>query len=69
MIYASEDLIHEHDGILFGLNILEKMIVKLKKNKEVELDHFEKDVMGEGAHESLHELLHNFKKIYLREES
>jgi hemerythrin-like domain-containing protein len=183
MKYASEDLIHEHDGILFGLNILERMIVKLKQNEEVELDHlkeiinffgtfadkchhgkeegllfpvmekygipnqngpiaqmlnehiegrnhianmkvsikenfdkeqfiqaatgyvnllrshiekensilfplgdkkipeeeqkkllegfvtFEKDVMGEGVHESLHELLHNFEKIYLREES
>lgn len=38
MIYASEDLINEHKGILTGLNILEKMAESLKDNKHVELE-------------------------------
>lgn len=40
MRYASEDLINEHDGILFGLKILEKMIKQLQEKKEVERDDF-----------------------------
>lgn len=40
MKYASEDLISEHDGILFGLKILEKMIQQLQESKKVEKDDF-----------------------------
>ncbi len=35
MNYASEDLINEHEGILFGLRILEKMAYLLKTNEDV----------------------------------
>lgn len=35
MEYASKDLISEHDGILFGLEILETMIKKLRSNQPV----------------------------------
>ncbi len=40
MKYASGDLIDEHDGILFGLKILEKMVNLLKADDKVELDDF-----------------------------
>jgi hemerythrin-like domain-containing protein len=36
MEYASSDLRNEHDGILFGLKILEEMIMLIKVNKKVE---------------------------------
>lgn len=35
MAYASDDLRNEHEGILFGLKILEKMIMLIKMNKKV----------------------------------
>ena len=38
MKYASEDLMHEHDGILFGLKILEKMTDMLQESKKVEIN-------------------------------
>lgn len=38
MNYASEDLISEHVGILFGLKILERMIRQLQEGKKVEED-------------------------------
>lgn len=38
MKYASEDLINEHQGILFGLKILEKMVLLLKENNRIEID-------------------------------
>ena len=37
MNYASEDLIKEHEGILFGLKILEKMVNMVKENKKLEI--------------------------------
>jgi hemerythrin-like domain-containing protein len=40
MQYASEDLINEHEGILFGLKILEKMISLLQSNKKAEIADF-----------------------------
>ena len=36
MRYASTDLRNEHEGILFGLKILEKMIMLIKAGKKVE---------------------------------
>ena len=36
MTYASDDLRNEHEGILFGLKILEKMIILIKTNKKVD---------------------------------
>lgn len=36
MKYASEDLLNEHEGILFGLRILEKITELLKKGKKIE---------------------------------
>lgn len=36
MKYASEDLMHEHEGVLFGLTILEKMAAMVKAAKKVE---------------------------------
>ncbi len=36
MTYASEDLRNEHEGILFGLKILEKMILLLKNDKTID---------------------------------
>jgi hemerythrin-like domain-containing protein len=50
MTYASDDLKNEHEGILFGLKILEKMIMLLKGNKKV-------------AKEELLEML-NFLKLF-----
>lgn len=38
MKYASEDLMNEHEGILLGLNILEKMIQLIKKNNQFEIN-------------------------------
>lgn len=38
MKYASEDLINEHKGILFGLKILEEMVQLIRKNNELEID-------------------------------
>lgn len=38
MTYASGDLRKEHEGILFGLKILEKMINLIKINKKVEIE-------------------------------
>jgi len=40
MTYASEDLIHEHEGILFGMTILEKMAENLAGNGPVEVDDY-----------------------------
>ncbi len=37
MKYASEDLIKEHEGILFGLKILEKMVQLIKEKKQFEI--------------------------------
>ncbi len=37
MRYASEDLMNEHEGILFGLKILEKMVFMLKEKKPVDV--------------------------------
>jgi len=36
MKYASEDLIHEHKGILEGIDILESMIEEINKGKSVD---------------------------------
>ncbi|PKL08980.1 MAG: hypothetical protein CVV51_06150 [Spirochaetae bacterium HGW-Spirochaetae-7] len=36
MTYASSDLRNEHEGILFGLMILEKMIMLIRSGKKVE---------------------------------
>lgn len=36
MRYASEDLMNEHEGILLGLTILEKMANMVKESKEVD---------------------------------
>jgi hemerythrin-like domain-containing protein len=38
MTYASEDLVNEHEGILFGLKILEKMAGLLNSSKKVFFD-------------------------------
>jgi hemerythrin-like domain-containing protein len=38
MKYASEDLINEHQGILFGLQILEKMLDAINKKQLVEIE-------------------------------
>lgn len=35
MKYASEDLVNEHEGVLFGLNILEKMADMVREAKKV----------------------------------
>lgn len=40
MQFASEDLKNEHEGILFGLQILEKMIELLQDEEKVEKDDF-----------------------------
>lgn len=37
MKYASDELKNEHEGILFGLNILEKMIRLIQENQKVEI--------------------------------
>lgn len=44
MVYASSDLKNEHEGILFGLQILKKMVFKLE-NTDVELSDFQ-DMIG-----------------------
>ncbi|MDA8125752.1 MAG: hemerythrin domain-containing protein [Deltaproteobacteria bacterium] len=44
MRYASEDLMNEHEGILFGLKILEKMAEPLRGNKEVTVGDFQEMV-------------------------
>lgn len=38
MTYASEDLVNEHEGILFGLQVLEKMSGLLSAGKNVPVD-------------------------------
>jgi hemerythrin-like domain-containing protein len=38
MNYASEDLINEHEGILEGLRILEKMVDLIRANKPFEIN-------------------------------
>lgn len=38
MKYASEDLVHEHEGILRGLKILEEMAGSIKKKRSVEVN-------------------------------
>lgn len=38
MKYASEDLMNEHQGILFGLKILEKMVQLIKEINQFEID-------------------------------
>lgn len=40
MKYASDDLRNEHDGILFGLKILERMIVLYKQTQSGDMDDF-----------------------------
>lgn len=40
MNYASEELINEHMVILYGIRILEKMVLLLKNNEKVETDDF-----------------------------
>lgn len=37
MTYASEDLMKEHEGILFGLKILEKMVQLIKERNQFEI--------------------------------
>ena len=41
MKFASEDLINEHEGILFGLQVLEKMAYLINDHKQVD----DKDLM------------------------
>ncbi len=41
MKYASEDLRNEHEGILFGLNILEEMAIRLRDSQPVEVEDLE----------------------------
>jgi hemerythrin-like domain-containing protein len=38
MTYASEDLMREHEGILAGLSILDRMVALLKRGTEVDSD-------------------------------
>lgn len=38
MKFASEDLINEHTGILFGLQILEEMVRRLNSGQQAEID-------------------------------
>lgn len=38
MKYASEDLVHEHEGILFGLNILEAMTKRIESGQDIDID-------------------------------
>ncbi|NMB63505.1 MAG: hypothetical protein GYA16_01410 [Spirochaetes bacterium] len=38
MNYASEDLIQEHEGILYGLQILEKMVERYNRTKSINVD-------------------------------
>ncbi len=38
MNYASEDLMKEHEGILFGLHVLEKMIEMIKNQVNISID-------------------------------
>lgn len=40
MNYASSDLKNEHEGILYGLKILERMVLLLKNNENIETDDF-----------------------------
>jgi hemerythrin-like domain-containing protein len=44
MKYASEDLMNEHEGILFGLQILDKMAEQLGGNKHVEVNDYKEIV-------------------------
>lgn len=44
MKYASEDLREEHEGILFGLEILEEMVVRLNDASLVETEDLEEMV-------------------------
>lgn len=37
MRYASEDLMNEHEGVLFGLNILEKMAAEVKQAYRIDV--------------------------------
>jgi hemerythrin-like domain-containing protein len=40
-MYASQDLINEHEGVLFGLTILEKMANKVEQSDEIEVSDIE----------------------------
>ncbi len=40
MSYASQDLRNEHDGILFGLNILDKMVERLQSGSTIAKDDY-----------------------------
>lgn len=44
MNYASEDLKHEHDGILFGLKILDAMVALLRQGKHINKDDYKEIV-------------------------
>jgi hemerythrin-like domain-containing protein len=43
-MYASQDLINEHEGILFGLTILEKMANEVEQLEEIEVRDIEEMV-------------------------
>ncbi|MEJ2665355.1 MAG: hemerythrin domain-containing protein [Spirochaetia bacterium] len=62
------DLLRNHiekeNSILFPLGDT-NIPIDVQKELLDSFENFEKQVMGEGVHESLHELLHNFEKIYL----
>jgi len=45
MKYASEDLINEHQGILFGLKILEKIVLLMNEKNVVEINDL-KDIVN-----------------------
>ena len=40
MDYASEDLRNEHEGILFGLNLLDKMVAQLRSGSTIAKDDY-----------------------------
>ncbi len=40
MDYASEDLRNEHEGILFGLNLLDKMVAQLRNGSTIAKDDY-----------------------------
>ncbi|HHU18614.1 MAG TPA: hemerythrin [Clostridiales bacterium] len=44
MMYASQDLINEHEGILIGLTILEKMADKVEQSGIIEISDIEESV-------------------------
>ena len=56
--------IQKENNVLFpmGDRVLEK---KIQDRLMEEFEELEREKIGEGTHEKLHELLHQFKKIYL----